>query len=31
MMLYGIIVILDHQNIGSDITFPKLSCLVQEI
>ena len=30
-VLYGISVILDHENIGVDITFSVLSCLVQEI
>ncbi len=29
--VYGIIEILDHQNIWTDITFSVLSCLVQEI
>ncbi len=31
VVVYGIIAILDHQNIGVDLTFSVLSCLVQEI
>ncbi len=31
VVVYGIIIILGHQNIGVDITFSVLSCLVEEL